>query len=493
MKLIINVFYDEKLIAVPERVINFFRADECYYIFDKKKPKVKIKNLHLLKRDDVFWKADYGVEWDDLIPLDEKIIRQMAACEVVVLKMMDRYEFDKPLTYSERKRIYLKHLRFWNNVFETKKIDLFLAANIPHEVYDYIIYSLCKIKKVPTLFLYHQTQIKDCVLLLEDQENFCPELKTEYEKLLKQYLKKKNSEVKLSKRFEEEYEVQRAKANKTPFWINSLVNFRKSTVIGYMANLFTKVRTNPRAFFSLILKTSYWENRILKIFKKKNFQKVEKELFVFYDKNANEPNFSTKYIYFPLQYQPELSTSPLGGSYVDQLLIAQMISKFLPGDVKIYVKEHPMQRLIGRDKNFYQDLLETKNVELIKRSYDSFKLVENCLAVTTCTGTPGWEALFRNKWVLMFGDYFYEYATGVFRIKSLEDCERAVSYILKNKQKKSENYLNNLRIFLKAYENISIRGFVDPFYKSVSEVAPRENVRNIGDAIITKIKSILKK
>ena len=71
------------------------------------------------------------------------------------------------------------------------------------------------------------------------------------------------------------------------------------------------------------------------------------------------PNFSKPYIYVPLHYQPEMTTSPLGGIFVNQELMLHMISKAIPEDTEIIIKEHPTQWLFmhrGRTRDFYIDL-----------------------------------------------------------------------------------------------------------------------------------------
>ena len=56
--------------------------------------------------------------------------------------------------------------------------------------------------------------------------------------------------------------------------------------------------------------------------------KLIKSLQSYYNSLCDvNPDFEKKFIYFPLHYQPELSTSPLAEDFVNQELIVAMISK----------------------------------------------------------------------------------------------------------------------------------------------------------------------
>ena len=99
------------------------------------------------------------------------------------------------------------------------------------------------------------------------------------------------------------------------------------------------------------------------------------------------PDFEKKFIYFPLHYQPELSTSPLAEDFVNQELIVAMISK-MPSDCYLYVKEHP-RISYNRSKDFYDKLLSYRNVKLLKEEINSYSLIDNSLAVATATGSVG--------------------------------------------------------------------------------------------------------
>jgi capsule polysaccharide export protein KpsC/LpsZ len=188
-----------------------------------------------------------------------------------------------------------------------------------------------------------------------------------------------------------------------------------------------------------------------------------------------------------LQYQPELSTSPLADVFADQQLIVQMISKFLPKNVYLYVKEHPKQTSFCRTIDFYRDLLQTKNVVLVRKDFDSFDLINNCVAVATSTGTPGWEALFREKPVLMFGSYIYQFADGVYKISTNADCRHALDQILNHHTKPS---LKNMKLYLKALGEVSIPAVIDPDYLRVSKLTEKQNIENITHALLGELNQI---
>ncbi len=149
-------------------------------------------------------------------------------------------------------------------------------------------------------------------------------------------------------------------------------------------DLSKKIKQSP---FKTFFKIFNLPNLLSKLIKTTQYLQKTKELFDLYESNAISPNLSEKYIYVALHYQPECTTSTMAGAFVDQLLIVQMIANVLPEDIYLYVKEHPCQTLHGRDINFYNDLLAIPQVRLIPRAYNSFRLLENCLAVATATGT----------------------------------------------------------------------------------------------------------
>ena len=87
---------------------------------------------------------------DQASPCDEELILQMRNCEAIFLKMYDRLDYSNRISYEVRKFEYLKQLRFWNWKIEQYQPEFCFFATYPHELYDYVLYELCKLKGVRT-------------------------------------------------------------------------------------------------------------------------------------------------------------------------------------------------------------------------------------------------------------------------------------------------------------------------------------------------------
>ncbi len=122
-----------------------------------------------------------------------------------------------------------------------------------------------------------------------------------------------------------------------------------------------------------------------------------------------------RFIYFPLQLQPEMTTSALGGQFRDQLLAIEALSRILPNDVKIYVKENPKQGAYSRGPLFFHRLNRIPNVVFMPSFANTNTLIAHCEAVATITGTVGWEAIRKGKKAIVFGHTWYSSFPGVFR------------------------------------------------------------------------------
>ena len=156
----------------------------------------------------------------------------------------------------------------------------------------------------------------------------------------------------------------------------------------------------------------------------------------------------------------------------------------------IYVKEHPSQQRKHpdgkcRSMHFYRDLLEVRNVRFVPRSFGTFKLMEHCIAVATATGTAGFEGLFQGKPTLLFGHRYFQYASGVFLIHSVEDCCEALNSILEKGVKPTKE---DMRLFMNALAKCSVHGYSDLRRKCGSELSEDKNTESVGSALAEHIK-----
>lgn len=123
-------------------------------------------------------------------------------------------------------------------------------------------------------------------------------------------------------------------------------------------------------------------------------------------KRMVNPAAGEKYFVYPLHYHPESSTSVLAPYYVDEDVLIKNIAFSLPRGVKLYVKDHP--NAVGfKPMSFYKDILKLPNIKYIDCDYPVEPLLHDALGVVTLTSTMGYEALLKQKRVIVFGEVFY--------------------------------------------------------------------------------------
>lgn len=147
-----------------------------------------------------------------------------------------------------------------------------------------------------------------------------------------------------------------------------------------------------------------------------------------------QADMNCKNIVLFLHYQPERTSLPEGNLWCQQWIVAKTISDALPSGWKLRVKEHPSSMMGDfisgyRSPQFYRELAQLKNVELVPLDSDTFDLIDASAGIATITGTVGVQALIRGKPVLAFGVPSYSQAEGVTTISDVTDLRRAVEKI----------------------------------------------------------------
>jgi len=128
---------------------------------------------------------------------------------------------------------------------------------------------------------------------------------------------------------------------------------------------------------------------------------------IFNNQTDVELALNEKYIFFPLNMQPESTTIPQAIFWCNIISSINLIrSKFK--DIPILVKEHPRQyqfdiRKFGfRTSEFYKIISKVKNVYFIDTNLSSQTLTNNAYAVAGINGTNLYESLMLGKPTLYF-------------------------------------------------------------------------------------------
>ena len=135
--------------------------------------------------------------------------------------------------------------------------------------------------------------------------------------------------------------------------------------------------------------------------------------------------------------------------FTNQLAIITNISKSLPVDYKLLVKEHPVMKVVGwRNITYYKEIMNLPNVKLIHPSVSNVEIIKNSSMVITIAGTTGLEASFYGKPVITFTDQFYSCLPSVHKIQKIEDLPYAIRTHLK-----TEVDANDINNFIRYIEN----------------------------------------
>ncbi len=378
--------------------------------------------------------SEYPISED---ALTDESLRLISEYDFEILHMLQRMG-RRTERFVIRKNLYLRHLKYWVSFLKNNEIRYCFFHSVPHEGHDYCIYRLCEKMGIRTcmgnsLVEYEETRGEKWYYT-EDLEFKSSWLDRVYEDIGGQC--KEGQEVVLGEDQERLF--------------GRLVSISEDSSQ-------CRNRVGKEALIAG-LRRSYWSG-VRNPIKKPVYYGVARfltyRLWKKYNAYAVYPDYHDKYIYVPLHYVPECTSVPEGGGmYGDQVLMIDILSQALPKGVCIYVKEHPSQIWSGRDPEFYDRLSQIKNVKLIRTDTSQYEIIDHCIAVSTLTGTAGYECQYFGKPFLMFGHYISRYLPGTIHVRSVEDCRDAVESILDGTMRKWSR--RDIRVYLKFVDTIAI-------------------------------------
>ena len=375
---------------------------------------------------------NYEGEYNDFF-FSDNYVRAKDRC----IKNMDRLDLYSSFSRLDRE-FYFNNLTI-SYLKRIKEIpDFLLVVENPHSHAQYLVYEICLFLKVP-VYKFNKWMPVPLIFL----ENISSGERVEKPK----NLGKTNIDIKIEvaiNNFVDQIFSNREKNEfsymKNQRLSNSLLSIFKTFFTSGLKKSYLDIRHNT----GMILKSKYnpinpfrfnFITRSYIIFKRK------KNLFNAMIVSQTDPDYTKRYVYFPLHFEPERTSNPDGGIFHDHLFALVKLRAFLPPSIKIYVKEHPSQMLMkvmaergsrGRSPLYYNLLKNIKNLEVINTKENSVKLILNSHFVATLTGSVALESSILGKKTLTFGDTWYRGCPNTYEWSSEIEYSKFISDEIKS-------------------------------------------------------------
>lgn len=200
-----------------------------------------------------------------------------------------------------------------------------------------------------------------------------------------------------------------------------------------------------------------------------------------------------KFIYVSLHLQPERSTNPEGGYFDDQALMIKIISKSVPKDWCILIKEHPKQfkydlrTIHARNINFYKNIKKFHNTIFINENFSQEQLIKRSELTATVSGSVGWESLLERKPSLIFSENWHTQCKASRYVFDITSTSKAIrDYMNMPQEKVEENLINFIKkiapsLIYGALNRNHVRFFIPPEKKELI-------INNVSNAILQRLK-----
>jgi hypothetical protein len=408
--------------------------------------------------------ADYDWQTASRPPVDDVLYRSISHAEGNLLRQMDRLLYEplatkrvKPFTgtLDDRRQLLFDHLRFWGWQLQQLEIDVVVFHNVPHQVFDTVLYHLARARGLRTLIFNVVGAFRDTL--------FCSETIDDLG-LLGLGTTIRSTHMKgwqdSSERITQDWQRVCQEIDGGSIAHPSA---RRYSIAASIAN---DGRIGGATLSPLLLwrAISQKSSRLLKArsLSQVSIRRKWKRIKDVRRTRHNELSNVTKsipngqFIYFPLHFQPEATTSAKGRHFVEQEEVVNSIAGHLPEGVLLVLKEHPHQfeKLLPRSKDFYSRLVSAPNVVLVSSDVPSVQLRQRCLAVATVSGSNGFEVLASGKPVIAFGSAPWREAPGVHTVRSDHDVKQALDEVLVAPSHPRNLYLK----FLERLRNATFQG-----------------------------------
>ena len=386
--------------------------------------------------------ANYGNRnhWNHAV--DETLYSAIRCVEGNILRQMDRLEYEpsawsqtEPFvgTFDQRRQLLFDHLRFWNFTMQHHQIDSVVFHNVPHQIFDTVIYHLCKASGIRTLLFNVAGAFRDTNFVSESIDELgCLDFGVQLKSYGNQW---HDNEMRIVQDWNRvcatvDTEGRGPTGIENPYsLIGSFVND------GHVSNSSMGFATFQKAVSIRLRRlinrdTGSGLHLGRKLNRLRNVKRSRREEM----RALSQLPLPEHFVYFPLHFQPEATTSAKGRHFVEQYEVALSVSNSLPDDIHLVIKEHPhqYQKLLPRPPGFMNKLATIPKVFIADSALSSVDLRRKCLGVVTVSGSNGFELLASGKRVIAFGSAPWREAPGVYTVSSHSDIREALSAVCNN-------------------------------------------------------------
>ena len=332
------------------------------------------------------------------------------------------YKFNKFYKFNDNQILFLleQECRFFENILDEIKPD-FLSIFTTTNHFQELLSEICRARNIRLLILGpirlagRMTISEEGIMIDDIEEKMLNSKKTELGEIeimdfLKNVDQGKRVTSYISKAFEEN----------TLLRYGAIVKFFFSGKNkNYGLRYYNFGRNKFKVFQVKIL--NYFNKRIRNNFINKYLEK--------------EIDLTSKYIYFPLQTEPERVILLNAPFHTNQISVIENIAKSIPIGYKLLVKEHPAMKIIGpwRPISYYKQILSIPNVVLLHPSIKNNLAIKNSDLTITIAGTSGQEATFYGKPVITFTKQLYSYLSSVTVLEKINELPKVILQSLKIK------------------------------------------------------------
>ena len=325
-------------------------------------------------------------------------------------------EFNEFYNFETNQMLKILELecRFFENILKNNRPD-FVLMFTPYLHHEVLFFKLCKSMNIKVLELNATRFSEQGVINFEEKikkyEDYVPKIVMKDFVELRQYFEEKNIFIQNKKSLDD------LKGNFSELFKSAIDYF-----------LFSK-NDNVMTHYTYFGRTKF---KVLKNYLSDVYRVRKRKRFIdkYFLKNINEG----KYILFPLQTPAESSLLVNAPLLTNQIEIIDQISKSIPIEYKLLVKEHPASITRSwRSIKDYEKIIKTPRVIPIHPDVEITEIIKKSSLIITISSTVALDSLFYEKPSLILSETTFSMIPSIYKLKEIINLSDAIKDSLTRK------------------------------------------------------------